>query len=489
MLDPIEHRRRQIENMNKAFLGNNEIEKAWKIGDEKQYQGATWVVGGFNAKGTPLWRKKKDGGGGTASAQTPASKSGSSKVSIDETSIDQSEYDRMHAQAQSVDKNSRSFGLKVIENNIKQTKTELEDTIKNRPGAEVAIAIANLQKKLTMFISQKKATEDVINGAKSSSALTSIDEVKEGSKYKINGETYYIAVMKELKGLPFKAIPFVGLVKESDGSLAAKSGDEIEREIKNGDWEHVTEGKTGTDKKGSQKKDTAASSNETKYFTSQAIHAALRTNEAKKSVGGVYDDDVKKLKEKGIELPPNSASFHFGPFHIDGWLFDKLLSLPEYNGKLKVTDVPGERYKYVSGDLKDIVSIAEDYWNSTEKNILDRVKTAEQNAKQSTSQSATKQDSSTPNIIKLKDFNNVSADRLKRIQGFLQTKDPDNPNNQRILEDDGMDDDRLADLQAVAERNMSNRGLSSKTREYCKKWNLLALDEIHRRNKERKGAK
>lgn len=52
-----------------------DIEKAkWKVGDEKQYQGATWVVGGFNAKGTPLWRKKKDGGspaGGNATTSIP----------------------------------------------------------------------------------------------------------------------------------------------------------------------------------------------------------------------------------------------------------------------------------------------------------------------------------------------------------------------------------------------------------------------------------
>jgi hypothetical protein len=30
------------------------------------YQGVTYVVGGFNAKGTPLWRKKKDGGGSSS---------------------------------------------------------------------------------------------------------------------------------------------------------------------------------------------------------------------------------------------------------------------------------------------------------------------------------------------------------------------------------------------------------------------------------------
>ena len=53
-----------------------DIEKAkWKVGDEKQYQGATWVVGGFNAKGVPLWRKKKDSGaaaGGSGSATPKA---------------------------------------------------------------------------------------------------------------------------------------------------------------------------------------------------------------------------------------------------------------------------------------------------------------------------------------------------------------------------------------------------------------------------------
>lgn len=39
-----------------------DIEKAHKIGDEKVYQGVTYYVGGFNAKGVPLWRKKKDSG-------------------------------------------------------------------------------------------------------------------------------------------------------------------------------------------------------------------------------------------------------------------------------------------------------------------------------------------------------------------------------------------------------------------------------------------
>lgn len=69
MFNPIEERKRMVqERIAKSFdSGINiaeemELEKAWNIGDEKVYQGVTYVVGGFNAKGVPLWRKKKDGG-------------------------------------------------------------------------------------------------------------------------------------------------------------------------------------------------------------------------------------------------------------------------------------------------------------------------------------------------------------------------------------------------------------------------------------------
>lgn len=34
----------------------------WKVGDEKVYQGVTYYVSDFNAKGTPKWRKKKGDG-------------------------------------------------------------------------------------------------------------------------------------------------------------------------------------------------------------------------------------------------------------------------------------------------------------------------------------------------------------------------------------------------------------------------------------------
>lgn len=77
------HRQAVRDNIMKSFGANdslvelevfkgeeNDIEKAkWSVGDTKVYQGITWEVGGFNAKGTPLWRKKKNqssSGGGNA---------------------------------------------------------------------------------------------------------------------------------------------------------------------------------------------------------------------------------------------------------------------------------------------------------------------------------------------------------------------------------------------------------------------------------------
>ena len=79
MNDIIKNHRKFVANqIEKSFDGginvsSNYIEKAkWKIGDEKQYQGVTWVVGGFNAKGTPLWRKKKDSGSPAGGSATPA---------------------------------------------------------------------------------------------------------------------------------------------------------------------------------------------------------------------------------------------------------------------------------------------------------------------------------------------------------------------------------------------------------------------------------
>ena len=49
----------------------------WKVGDEKVYQGVTYYVSDFNAKGTPKWRKKK--GEGKPSGQSPSGNKGSKK--------------------------------------------------------------------------------------------------------------------------------------------------------------------------------------------------------------------------------------------------------------------------------------------------------------------------------------------------------------------------------------------------------------------------
>jgi hypothetical protein len=59
-------------------MNNNLFEKAkWNVGDEKVYQGVTWVVDSFNAKGQPRWRKKKDGSGGVSNSNKNSDKKNS----------------------------------------------------------------------------------------------------------------------------------------------------------------------------------------------------------------------------------------------------------------------------------------------------------------------------------------------------------------------------------------------------------------------------
>lgn len=120
-----------------------------------------------------------------------------SAIKIDETTIDQTEYNRMLAQAKSVNKDARSMGLSIITSNVNKTKKALEDMIIQRPGAKQSIA--KLQSDLTRFISQKKAAEDAINeldgnsnGGKSTQSKTkqsafvtkTIDKLKDVLKYR-----------------------------------------------------------------------------------------------------------------------------------------------------------------------------------------------------------------------------------------------------------------------------------------------------------------
>ena len=85
-----------------------------------------------------------------------------SAVKIDETTIDQTEYDSQLKMAKQVDDSARSMAKNIIQGNIDKTKKKLQETISSRPGAKVTIA--NLQKDLTKFVSQKKAVEDAIKG-------------------------------------------------------------------------------------------------------------------------------------------------------------------------------------------------------------------------------------------------------------------------------------------------------------------------------------
>lgn len=63
----LQHRLAVQGNIEKAFDTDFDfdIEKGkWQIGMTKQYQGKTYKVGGFNAKGNPLWKLVKDDNGG-----------------------------------------------------------------------------------------------------------------------------------------------------------------------------------------------------------------------------------------------------------------------------------------------------------------------------------------------------------------------------------------------------------------------------------------
>lgn len=72
----LKHRMAVMQNIQKSFNSDlgvesfDDIEKGkWNIGDTKVYQGVTYEVGGFNSKGSPLWKKKKESGSGDKQTQ------------------------------------------------------------------------------------------------------------------------------------------------------------------------------------------------------------------------------------------------------------------------------------------------------------------------------------------------------------------------------------------------------------------------------------
>lgn len=79
-IEDIQNKRNEIRNnILKGFgLEDDTFEKGkWKVGDEKVYQGVTYYVSDFNAKGTPKWRKKK--GEGKPSGPSPSGNTGGKK--------------------------------------------------------------------------------------------------------------------------------------------------------------------------------------------------------------------------------------------------------------------------------------------------------------------------------------------------------------------------------------------------------------------------
>lgn len=238
------HRAFVAGQIEKSFDSNlqspaQEVEKAYSVGDEKDFNGRTYYVHELNSAGQPKWRlkdkkkkadnekkfkdnfkdasdprdkiaqdagfkdyeemrgyqnyvtaknllKKKSMQAKTKEdtkkeleanvakyekehadvikrvAERKAEKSKPAAVKIDETTIDQTEYDSQLKMAKQVDAAARSMAKNIIQGNIDKTKKKLKETIDSRPGAKVTIA--NLQKDLTKFVSQKKAVEDAIKG-------------------------------------------------------------------------------------------------------------------------------------------------------------------------------------------------------------------------------------------------------------------------------------------------------------------------------------
>lgn len=127
----------------------------WRTINGRTHQKHTAAQGGSGSSGESI---PSGGSNGTPKAEKPGQQA--AKPKVDTTTIDDAEYKRMYAQAKSVDDESRSIGLGIINSHVSKYKKDLEDTIAKRPGAKATIK--QLQDKLTKFVSQKKAMEDVI---------------------------------------------------------------------------------------------------------------------------------------------------------------------------------------------------------------------------------------------------------------------------------------------------------------------------------------
>ena len=148
-------------NISNSFVQDVDIEKGfddelekgkWNVGDTKVYQGVTWEVGGFNAKGAPLWRKAKGGAGGGNNSLT-AKTSNDSKQSTPTSSAP-----KKSDSSKQTDKNS-SFVTKTIDEMKKVLKWK---SIPDDEFEKLADAISNDEETAKNILSIKfPEAEDV----------------------------------------------------------------------------------------------------------------------------------------------------------------------------------------------------------------------------------------------------------------------------------------------------------------------------------------
>ena len=280
-----------------------ELEKAHKDGDMHPNGKWVWVSSANGGKGD--WRtingrthKKHtaalSGSGSSGGQGTAGGNNGTPKVEkpgqqaakhkVDTTTIDDAEYKRKYSQAKLVDAESRS--------NISKYKKDLEDTIAKRPGAKATIK--QLQNKLTKFISQRNAVEDVI---------AELDK-KGGSRSKLSA-----AEQKSLDAVVDKGF------KISRSSWNDTSKMSLER-TPNGNWRCYYDGKD----------------------TGNTISGDLMSEATAKKLGMLKDDkSTSKVDDTSLKLGDAVTFTHRGK---------KLSGVVTYakNGLIEIKTKDGSRY-------------------------------------------------------------------------------------------------------------------------------------------------
>ena len=160
--------------------------------DEKK-----WAKTIFDERKKGQMNSNKQQGGNTSSSGNAAW-----RAKIDETTIDQAEYNSQLKMAKQVGDDARSAAKTFIQSNIDKTKGDLQDAIANKPGAKATIN--TLQKKLTKYVSQKKAVEDAEKEIKNNSkGDTKQDKIAQDAGFKnyeeMSGWQSYVTAKNLLK--------------------------------------------------------------------------------------------------------------------------------------------------------------------------------------------------------------------------------------------------------------------------------------------------